>query len=179
MTRMAKPGIDFKKMALASLLTIGIGVILVIISTILSLLSLVITDANNATIDLISLAYSVILFPLFLALFFWTGMRAAKNYGFDAVGAGTVSCVSYFIIGLIELVLKMVLAVIVVTRPMGGVGTGSPEMALASSLFGGAIGLSGIALSAVCGIGILIVGMMVNFVIGGFGALLALRRGSA
>jgi len=51
-------------------------------------------------------------------------------------------------------------------------------MALASSLFGGAIGLSGIALSAVCGIGMLAVGVMINFVIGGFGALFALRKSS-
>ncbi|MFH0884188.1 MAG: hypothetical protein V1861_00580 [Candidatus Micrarchaeota archaeon] len=174
---MGKPGFDFKKMAVSSLLTIGIGTVLVIISMILSLLSLVITDSStNATIDLISLIFSILLFPVFLVLFFWTGMRAAKNYGFDAVGAGTVSGVSYFIVGAIELVLKIILAVIVVSRPMGGAGLGSPEMALASSLFGGVIGLSGIALSAVCGIGILIVGVMVNFVIGGFGALFALRK---
>jgi hypothetical protein len=173
---MGKPGFDFKKLALASLLTIGIGTVLIILAMILQLLSLVITDANNATIDLVSMAYSVFLFPVFLVLFFWTGMRGAKNYGFDAVGAGAVTSVSYFVIGAIELVLKMLLAVIVVSRPMGGAGLTSPEMALASSLFGGAIGLSGIALSAVCGIGILAIGVMLNFVIGGFGALFALRK---
>ena len=176
---MAKPGFDFKKLALASLLTVGIGIVLVIISIILSLLSLVVTGDNNATVDLISIVFSLLMFPVFLVLFFWTGMRAAKNYGFDAVGAGAVGAASYFVIGVIELVLEMLLAVIVVSRPMSGAGLNTPEMALASSLFGGAIGLSGIALSAVCGIGILAVGVMINFVISGFGALFALRKSSA
>jgi hypothetical protein len=175
---MARPAIDFKKMALASLLTIGIGTVLVIISMILQLLSLVITDANGDIVGLVSAAYTLLMFPVFLALFFWTGMRAARNYSFDAVYAGAVTAASFFVIGIIELVLKMLLALIVVSRPIGGAGLGSPEMALASSLFGGAIGLSGIALSAVCGLGILVLGMMVNFVVGGFGALFALRRSS-
>jgi len=172
---MAKQGIDFKKMALASLLTIGIGAVLVIIYMIIQLLSLVITDSNNALIDLVNLVYTVLMVPVFFALFFWTGMRAAKNYGFDAVNAAAITSASFFIIGVIELILQMLLAVIVVSRPMGAGNLGSPALALASSFFGGAIGMSGIALSAVCGIGILLLGAMINFVIGGFGALFALR----
>ncbi len=175
---MARTAIDFKKMALASLLPIGLGAVLVIISMILQLLSLVITDSNGETLSLVSAIYTLLMFPVFLALFFWTGMRAARNYGFDAVFAGVVASLSFFFIGIFELVLRILLALIVVSRPIAGSGLGSPEMALASSLFGGAIGLSGIALSAVCGMGILALGMMVNFVVGGFGALFALRNSS-
>ncbi|MCI0503837.1 hypothetical protein L0Y65_03940 [Candidatus Micrarchaeota archaeon] len=173
---MAKQSLDFKKMALASFLTIGIGAVLVIVYMIIQLLSLVITDSNNAIIDMVNIAYTILLVPVFFALFFWTGMRAAKNYQFDAVRAGAIAAASFFIIGTIELVLEMVLAAIVVTRPMGAGNIGSPALALASSFFGGAIGMSGIALSAVCGIGILLLGALINFVVGGFGALFALRK---
>jgi hypothetical protein len=173
---MAKQGIDIKKMALASFLTIGIGAVLVIVSMIIQLLSLVITDSNGSLVDMINIGYTLLMVPVFLALFFWTGMRAAKNYQFDAVGAASVTSAAYFVIGIIELILQIILAVIVVSRPMGSGSLGSPSLALASSLFGGAIGMSGIALSAVCGLGILALGVLINFVVGGFGALFALRK---
>ena len=64
----------------------------------------------------------------------------------------------------------------VVKGPLDAVGFGSTEMVVASSIFGGLIGLSGVALSSVCGFGMLILGSMVNFVVGGFGALFTLNR---
>ncbi len=173
---MAKPSFDIKKMLLASLLTIGIGVVLVILSVILELLSLVITDQNAGLVDMVNTGYLLVLFPIFLALYFWTGMRAVQNFQFDAVSAGAVAAFSYIVTALIELVLEIVLAVIIVSRPVGGVGFGSTEMVLATSLFGGMMGLSGVALSAVCGIGMVAIGALMNFVIGGFGALFALRK---
>ena len=173
---MAKQGYDYQKMLFASLLTIGVGVVLVIISLILELLSIAITDSNGALVDLVNTAFLLLLFPAFLVLFFWTGMRAAKNYGFDAVGAGAITAFAYLVTGLVQLLLEMLLAVIVVSRPLGGTGFGSTEMVLAASLFSGMMGLSGIALSAVSGIGILVIGSLINFVIGGFGALFALRK---
>jgi hypothetical protein len=172
---MAKQGFDFKKLALASLLPVGVGVVLVIISLIIQLLAFMVNDANGAILDMANLAFALLLIPVFLALMFWTGMRAAKNYGFDAVGAASAAAVAFFVIGLVELVLQSLLAAIVVTRPMGSGTLGSPALALASSVFGGAMGMSGVALSAVCGLGILLLGVMINFVIGGFGALFALR----
>jgi len=176
---MAKQGFDYKKMALAAFLTVGIGVVLIIISLILQLLSIVMNDSNGAIIDMASIAYAIIMIPVFLALMFWTGIRAAKNFGFDAVGSAGVAALSFFVIGLAELALQMLLAAIIVTRPMGSGTLGSPALALASSVFGGAMGMGGIVLSAVCGVGILLLGVLVNFVVGGFGALFALRQQSS
>lgn len=174
---MAKQVFDFQKMLFASLLTIGIGVVLVIVSLILGLLSFAITDSNAALVDLVTTVYLLLLFPLFFVLFFWTGMRAVKNYGFDAVGAGVVAAFSYAIIDLVKILLEMLLAVVVVSRSMGsGGGFGSTEMTVTASFFGDMMGLSGVALSAVCGLGILAIGSLINFVIGGFGALFALRK---
>lgn len=183
---MAKQEIDLRKAMFASLLTIGIGVVLVIASLILQLLNLVITDSSGELagltygeiVGLLYMVYLIITYPAFLALYFWTGLRAAKSYGFDAVGAGGVTAFAYFATGVIGLVLNMVLAAIVVTKPIGVGGFGSPGMLIASSLFEGISGLKGVALSAVCGIGFLLVGSLINFVIGGFGALFALRKSS-
>ncbi len=177
---MAKEAIDFKRMLLASLMTIGVGVVLVILSLILQLLSLVINSPEyGGIIDMAAVAYSLLLFPIFLAIFFVTGMRAARNYGFDAVGAGAVSAFSFAVVSAVQLVLGIILAAVMVARPTGASSFATPEMALASTLFGGFVGLSGVALSAVCGAGLIVLGSLINFVIGGFGALFALRKSDA
>lgn len=173
---MPKESIDLKKVLSASFITIGAGIVLVIVAVILQLLSFVIQGEYGEIVDLLYIAYSVVLYPVFLVLYFWTGMRAAKNFGFDAVGAGGVAAFAYFVVGLVERLLNVLLAVIVVSRPLSSGGFGSADMVVASSLFGGIVGLSGVALAAVCGFGILLMGTMVNFVVGGFGALFALRK---
>ncbi|MFH0738144.1 MAG: hypothetical protein V1827_06345 [Candidatus Micrarchaeota archaeon] len=173
---MAEKGIDTRKVLMASFLIIGIGIVLSIISIILQLLSLTLTEQMGDTISLIASVYLLLMFPVFFVLFFWTGIRAAKSYGFDAVGAGIVAAFSFFVIGLVERLLNLLLAVIVVKGPLDAVGFGSTEMIVASSIFGGLMGLSGVALSTVCGFGMLIFGTAINFVVGGVGAIFALGR---
>ncbi|MEW6722196.1 MAG: hypothetical protein AB1324_02965 [Candidatus Micrarchaeota archaeon] len=173
---MARQSVDVKKMLISALLSVGIGLALVVLSLILQLLSLAITDENAQLLDTAFSLYMLILFPLFLGLYIWTGMRAVKRYQFDAVGAAWVAAIAYFITAVIEKILNAALALVIVSRPLGGGGFGSTESAVASSLLGGAVGLSGIGLSIVCGLGLVIVGTMINFVIGGCGALLVLRK---
>ncbi len=174
---MAKPGFDFKKMFLASLLVIGMGVVLVILSVVLRLISMVVTDPGIIGIlDIAGWAYALLLIPLFLAIYFWAGMRAAKSYGFDAVGAGIVAAFSSLVVGIIQQALDMLLTLVVVARPMDSAGFGTLESALAASLFGGMIGLKGVGLTAVCGAGVVLFTAAVSFVVGGFGGLFALRK---
>ncbi len=173
---MARQSFDFKRFILASALIIIVGVALVILGTILQLLSVAITDANAPTLELASSIYSVVEIPLFLILFFWCGMRAAKAFGFDAVGAAGVTAFSYAVIAVVQLILDILLSVVVVSKGIPTPGFGSAEATLAASLFSGASGLSGIGLSAICGVGVIIIGSMINFVVGGAGALFALRK---
>ncbi|MEW6748920.1 MAG: hypothetical protein AB1295_04400 [Candidatus Micrarchaeota archaeon] len=173
---MAERQVDVRRILTASLLTIGIGIVLSILSMILQLLSTIITDDIGDILDITNGLYLLILFPLFFVLFFWTGIRAVKLYGFDVMEAGYITAFSYFMIGLVEMVLHILLAILLVRGPLDTVGFGSTEMVIASSIFGGLIGLSGVALSAVCGFGMLVFGSMVNFVVGGFGALFILNR---
>ena len=169
---------DFKKLLLASVLPLGIGVVLVILAEILLTLSLIITDSNAETIDLVSTAYSFFMIPLFLALYLWCGLRAVKRFNFDAVGAGWVTAFTYFVTGLFNLFLNVIIQAVIVSRDIAGSGVGAAESVLASSLFGGITGLSGVGLSAFCGIAIIIFGTMTNFVVGGTGALYAIKKSS-
>ncbi|MDD5171987.1 MAG: hypothetical protein PHF60_03035 [Candidatus ainarchaeum sp.] len=177
---MGKPGFDFKKMMLSSLLVIGIGLVLVILSVILRLLSMVITDPNLVgIIDIVGLAYTILMYPLFLGIYFWTGMRAAKAYGFDAVGAGLVTAFSYFVIACANLALNLILTLVGVAGPLESSGFGTLESSLMASLFEGMTGLKGVGLTALCGAGVIVFGIMINFVVGGFGGLFALRKYSS
>jgi hypothetical protein len=169
-------GFDFRKLLMASILVTGIGVVLVIIQEILATLSLVMTDSNAATVDMIATAFAVLMLPVFFVLYLWCGMRAAKRYGFDAVGAGWVTAFSYFLASLVHLVLNLLLNLVIVSKAIAGSGVGSAESALAASLFGGIVGLSGVGLSAFCGIALIFFGTMMNFVVGGTGAILVLRK---
>src|SRR5512135_2031112 len=135
---MARSSFDYRRFILSSALVIIIGIVLVILNLILQLLSVVITDSNAATIEFISMVYSVAMIPVFFVLFFWSGMRAARRYNFDAVGAAGVASFSYVVIGLVQLVLNLLLSVIVVSKGIAAPGLGSAEAALVATLFSGA-----------------------------------------
>lgn len=172
-------GFDMKKMMFASALIIAIGIILVVISLILQLLSVVITDA--ARLEMVSLAgvvYAFLLYPLFFVLYFWAGMRAAKRYGMDAVGAGIVSAFSAAVVGIFQLVLISVMGVAVLAKGTAAASGAfaTPEFVVASAVFGDIVGYTGVGLSLICGVGMIIMSTLVNFVVGGFGALFTLRK---
>ena len=173
---MTERPVDVRRIMTASFLAIGIGIALSIFSLILQLLSRLISGDAGEIIGIITAAYLLLLFPVFLGLFFWTGMRAVKLYGFDLIGAGYITAFSYFVIGLVERVLDILISILLVRGPLDAIGFGSTEMVVASSIFGDLIGLGGVALSSVCGFGMLLFGSMVNFVVGGFGALFFLSR---
>ncbi len=173
---MARQSFDFRRFILASVLIMIVGIALVILGAILQLLSVVITDANAPLIQLASSIYDVAEIPLFLILFFWCGMRAARGFSFDAVGAAMVTAFSYIIIAAVQLLIDVVLSLIVVSKGIPTPGFGSAEATLAASLFSGASGISGIGLSAICGVGVIVLGALINFVVGGAGALFALRK---
>ncbi len=167
---------DIRTVLRASLVIIGAGVALVVISMILKLLPLLIKGSAGEIITLIGSIYEFLMIPAFLALFFWAGMRAVSQFKLDAIGAGAVSAFSYILTGLVHLVLGTLLNIIVMSQVIGGATFGSAETQLASALFGDIMGAAGIGVSAFCGLGIIVFGAMINFVVGGFGGLFALRK---
>lgn len=170
-------GLDIKKVLLASILIIGIGIVLDIFAVILELLPMVVSDIKY--INYLNLAlnvFSYVSYPIFFAIFLWAGFRAVKKYGLDLVGAGTVSALSYFVIALFLILLDAFMNGVMLNRAASGVGFGSYEIIAATTVFGDLSGLGGVMLTVLCGIGIVIIGTLVNFVVGGIGGYFASRR---
>lgn len=169
--------VDFKKVLKASVLIIAIGVALVISAIILKLVSTLITGSEAATVSLISTAYSFLLWPVFFVLYLWAGMRATRKFRLDAVGAGATSAIAFMLVGFTRLLLEIVLSLLFVSRVLGGTSYISDESVLAATIFGEtATKGMGILLAALCGVGAILIGGLVNFVIGGLGSIIVQRR---
>jgi hypothetical protein len=169
---------DLKKLLFASALISALGILLIVVSLILQLASLMVSSDTAQIIDLAGTVYAFMLYPMMFSLFLWAGVRAARKYGFDAIGAGLVAAFSYFIIGLSQLVLSILLSIIILSRFSGSVGFATPESVLAGAVFEDVMGMKGVGLSAICGIGILVFGTVINFVVGGLGGVFALSSGN-
>ncbi len=174
---MEKPmKLDIKNILRGSLIFTGVGIILVIMSMVLQLLSLIVTDANGEIVQLIVMGYSLILIPGFFVLYFFAGIRAVKVHGLDAVGAGAVAAFSYFVAGLTHVLLETLLNLLVVSGLIpGGAGFGSAGSIISAQIFGEVTGTVSVMAPAICGFGLLLIGTLINFVIGGFGGLFAQR----
>ncbi len=168
--------IDIKKIARSSIIFVGVGIILAILSVILQLVTLLITDSNAEIVQLAASVYSVVLIPLFLIMFLVAGYRAVKVHSLDSVGAGLSAAFSYVIIAVTHLFLNFLLSILVLSGLIpGGAGFGSSESVAASALFGDVVGAFGLGLQLVCGFGLIAIGALINFVIGGIGGILASR----
>jgi hypothetical protein len=168
--------LDVKKVGKGSLIFVGLGVVLVILSLILQILPLVIPESYSDIVLLISVGYQLLLIPVFLVLFFIAGVRGVKIHKLDAIGAGAISALSYFIVALIHLFFSTILNSLVLSGLIpGGAGYGSSEAVLATALFGDVAGAMGIGASLLCGVGSILIGSVINFVVGGFGGLFAQR----
>jgi hypothetical protein len=166
--------IDAKKILRASLLLIAISVALVFSIVILRLLPVLVTEEADM-LNLISDVYSGFLYIGFLALFFWGGIRATKKFNLDAIGAGVVCALSYLVAGFTHLLLDMLLGLLFASHVIAGTFVSSPAV-LAGAIFGTAAeGGAGIALSMLCGVGMISLGTLINFVVGGAGSIAAQR----
>ncbi|MBU0591907.1 hypothetical protein KKF81_04055 [Candidatus Micrarchaeota archaeon] len=181
---------NIKGILRASFLAIGLGICVIIISMILQLLVIVASDSIGQTyfsveitesivnnVRFINTIFGILVFPLFLVLYFWTGMRAVKKYGLDAIGGASAAAFAYVVSGFGQLMLATVLNLVIMTKVIGGMAFGSTEAIIAANLFDDVSGMTGLGISAICGIGLILLGAMVVFVIGGIGGLFAARKG--
>ena len=164
---------NVKSIVKASVLIFVIGIIFVLLAVILRLLPVLITGSESEILSLISTVFSFLLIPIFLALYFFAGYRATKKFKLDAIHGGAVAAFSYFLVGLLQLILEMLLGLLFASHVLAGTFV-SGGAALAASVFD-VSGGAGILLSALCGFAMLALGCLINFVIGGAGSLLAQR----
>lgn len=164
------------KTARASVLPIFMGLVLFGIYLIFQAVPILVSDASIAQIlDLVSLAYTYLMIPLYVILYFWTGSRAVKKFGADAVGAGLVAAFSYLVTGLVSVALGTILNLIVLSQIIGMVDFRSPESVLAAAVLGDLTGRVGVLVSALCGVGLVAIGILINFTIGSLGGLFSIR----
>jgi len=170
--------LDLKRIVFASALISALGILLVVISLILQLASLLITSDTAKLINQIDTVYEFMLYPVMFCLFLWAGYRAVRKYKFDAIGAGLVSAFSCLVVGAFQLCVIIILSLVIINRFASGIAFATPESVLAGALFPNTTDMAGVGLSSICGVGILIYGVVINFVVGGLGGLFALSRGS-
>lgn len=177
---------DIKNMLRASLPLIGIGIILVLIGLALQLASLLLNGPNDITAtlpvlgstsipDLASTVFNYVMYPLFFIVYLWGGRRGVKRYRLDTLGSATSVALAYLITGFLGVALGLVISLLVINNILHTARYGSVESTLATALFGETAGAMGIALTGLCGVGVLCIGALMNFVIGGIGAIIAQR----
>lgn len=169
--------LDIKRVLKGSLIFAGLGLVLVILTLILQLLTLIITGEYADYVQIIALVFAFAVIPLYLVMYFIAGIRAVKKHGLDAVGAGFVSAFSYVVAAAAHLFFDFLLNTLIVSGLIpGGAGLGSSSSILAAQVFGDITGPFGLGASLLCGFGLIAVGALINFVIGGLGGLFAQRK---
>jgi len=166
---------DMRYVGKASTLVIIIGVILVILSTVTSFLPTLIEDAALAdTLDLVDTVVTYLALVLFLGLYAFAALRAVRKFGLDVMGAGMVSAMSYAVVGVFHLLINMVVELLIVNKAITIDGFRTAESALAASLLGDiAPDSGGVLIASLCGVGIIAVGFMMNFIIGSVVAIVS------
>lgn len=177
---------DVKNVLRASLPLVAIGFVLVILSVALQVLSLVLSGDSDILValpvlgetsvpDLVSTVFTYLMYPVFLAVYFWGGVRGVKRYKLDTLGSAGAAAVAYVATGLLHLLLGILMDLLVINGILHTVRYTSVEATLATALFGETAGAMGIVLSGVCGIGVLAAGALMTFVVAGVGAIFAQR----
>ncbi|NYZ74126.1 hypothetical protein H0O00_03210 [Candidatus Micrarchaeota archaeon] len=173
---------DFKKILSASLMIMGIGVVLVIIQGILDVVA-VLAPADVGPVPLgllltiIKTGYWLLSFLLFAGLYFWAGMRAVKSYGLDPMSGGVISALSHAVVCIISIIVNIVVGLV-------GAGGFALNMAGQGGAMGGAVGallgglgfMVGGAITLVIGGVCLVGGIILNFGLGFGGGTFAEKK---
>lgn len=170
--------LDIRNIFGASMLPIIISVLLVIGFVVLEVLSFVVDQSLIGTVSLLTSIYLYAMFPVHFVVFLWAGARSVRKYRLDAIGAGMVASFTYFVAATFNLLVTSLIGLLVIKEYVDIPGFRSTESTLAASLIGDVAGTSGVGISFLCGAGMIIMGMLANFVIGSFGGLVTTPRSS-
>lgn len=159
---------------------IAIGFGLVLLSFVLGLIPALVQGIPQISapvaivFGLLLIGYGLLQLPIFALLFFWAGMRGVSKYGLSRGGGGLVAVFSYVVIAVIHLVFSIITNLIGVgsTAVGSALGQGQGDQ-MATALMGGVLG--GVS-AVICTAGILLVGVVMNFVIGYLGGWFGSRR---
>jgi hypothetical protein len=177
---------DIRNMLRASMPLIMMGIVLVLVSFALQVASLLLTGPKDIVMvlpvlgatsvpELASTAFSYLLYPIFFVVYLWGGIRGIKRYRLDTTGSALAVALSYVVAGFLNLALGVLISLLVINDIIHTLRFGTLESTLATVVFGETAGAMGIAFTGLCGVGILAIGALMNFVVGGVGAIIAQR----
>lgn len=159
--------IHIKEMLRASVKTILIGFVLVLIAGLLAVLGHFLDEETASIIWSILGIIGLIYIPAYFLLYLWTGYRAKRKFRLSTMEAGVTTAFTFVVIGLFSFVLNMVLILLSVEEILTYQIT--PAMFEIGEIFEGYYILD----IALCGLGKLVIGFIINFVIGLCGAVIA------
>jgi hypothetical protein len=96
-------------------------------------------------------------------------MRSAKRYRSDLMECGVVAAFSHVVIGIVSLIINVLVGILALANVLNASGLKSNEAVVSGVMFGGVVGAMGVGLGVVCGIGLIILGALLNFMIGALG----------
>ncbi len=167
---------DFKRIFGASTVVILVGLLIMVLSIVAQILPSLITSGPLDQIKMVSTGFAYLSLLLFALLYMWGGLRASKKLRAEPQEAGLVSAFSYAVVAFLQLIINGVFSVLLVNRMATIGGFRAPESIYASTLLGDMSGMSGIVISGICGLGVIVLGMMVNFVLGAGCAMIFNRQ---
>lgn len=162
---------NFKGIFQASIKAIVIGILIVLLFILFILAGHLMGQTEEAHIlSIVAEAVSILMIPAFFFLYLWTGFNGKRRYNLRARESGIATSLAYGIVALLNLALVSLLSILGVKAIIGY--QFSPTMFELNGLFE-EVALLGTTL---CGAGMIFVGLIVNFVIGMCGSILAERR---
>ena len=160
---------DNKKIIASSTVSIGIGILLVLISTLVHIIpSYISSDAAKVASTIVTV-FDYVIIIAFIALYIWTGMRAARRYRSDSMECGVIAAFSHTIVGIVSLIINVLVGILALANILNASGLKSNEAVVSGVVFGGVVGAMGIGVSVICGIGLIVLGALLNFMIGALG----------
>lgn len=157
---------DFSKVIPSSKLIIIIGIGMLVVLDLLGLVSYLLPTSVTSLYSLFLLVIGLLVCIPFFLLYLYAGFRAVYKYGMDPLSAGIVSAFSHFVIGIVGIILALLLSLVgfgkiaLSSSPLYGSGSAG-----VGALFG-LIYLGAEIIVLTCMIGVLICGLIINFIIG-------------
>jgi fumarate reductase subunit D len=165
---------NFKGIFQASIRAMILGILLVLIPIILIVVGYVLGSSEEGhLVGLIAEAVSVLMIPVFFVLYLWTGYNARKRYNLKARESGIASALAYGVAAFANLFLLTILSVLKVSDVVG--------YQISPTIFGfeGIFEDIYVLGTTVCGLGMIAIGMLVNFAVGMSGAILSENRNNS
>ncbi len=167
---------DIRRIGKASVPIIVLGVVLVLLQTMFHVLPSFLEPSDAEIAEMIDTVFTFFAVLLFMALYALAGFRAVKKFGLDPMGAGQVAALSYTTVAIINLLINTIVELLIVNHILDITGFRTAEAAVTAAVLDHVSGGGGVLISSLCGLGIIIIGALMNFIVGALAGIYARHR---